>query len=242
MSSEVFFQKSEKMISKLVLTAFFTIGMLAVNARNNKNIEISIIPSWGTEQLSLNKIYQGLNGSKFKLNTLKFYICHINMTKSSKVVYKEKNSYHLVDLSNETSLSWILNNGAKKDFDKINFQLGVDSLTNESGVRGSDLDPTKGMYWSWQSGYINFKMEGDFKLKEEVSNFEYHLGGYQGQFNAIQTINLNAVKSKVIRIRFDVQEFVSNVNFSLNSKIMSPSLRSKKLAMLVAKCFHIIYV
>ena len=54
MSSEVFFQKSEKMISKLVLTAFFTIGMLAVNARNNKNIEISIIPSWGTEQLSLN--------------------------------------------------------------------------------------------------------------------------------------------------------------------------------------------
>jgi hypothetical protein len=35
-------------------------------------------------------------------------------------------------------------------YDQIQFQLGIDSLTNVSGAMGGDLDPTKGMYWTWQ--------------------------------------------------------------------------------------------
>jgi len=36
----------------------------------------------------------------------------------------------------------------------------VDSLANVSGAMSNDLDATKGMYWSWQSGFINLKIEG----------------------------------------------------------------------------------
>ena len=57
---------------------------------------------------------------------------------------------------------------------------------------GGDLDPTKGMYWAWQSGYINFKMEGSCsQCLATKNNFEFHLGGYQQPFYAMQTIELN---------------------------------------------------
>ena len=70
------------------------------------------------------------------------------------------------------------------EFDAIQFNLGIDSLTNVSGALGGDLDPTKGMYWTWQNGYVNFKLQGTSDLCNNPKNeFEFHLGGYLKPFN-----------------------------------------------------------
>ena len=80
--------------------------------------------------------------------------------------------------------------------DKIKFNLGIDSLTNVSGVMGGDLDPTKGMYWTWQSGYINFKMEGSSAVCPTRNHeFQFHIGGYQDPFYAMQTLELEVKNS-----------------------------------------------
>jgi len=144
-------------LSLIVLLLFFT---TEVKAKENKTISVTIIPLWGNEKLNINKIYNELNTVKINIKTLKFYISTFKTLKKGQVAYSKKNSFHLIDLANKKSLTWDLIKAGKKQFDEINFQLGVDSLTNESGARGGDLDPTKGMYWSWQSGYINFKLEG----------------------------------------------------------------------------------
>lgn len=68
--------------------------------------------------------------------------------------------------------------------DSLQFTLGVDSIANVSGAMTGDLDPDKGMYWAWHSGYINLKVEG---RTGHCGNIEWHLGGYQYPFANAQT-------------------------------------------------------
>jgi hypothetical protein len=226
---------------KLTLLAVLVMIALGSHAKNN-DLTISILPCWGDEVITLNESYENLDKSTFKCNTLKFYICGIRMSKQSKTKFKEKNSFHLIDLSKRESLSFILKNGNKKAYTNINFQLGVDSITNESGVKGGDLDPTKGMYWSWQSGFINFKLEGILNSVKSKKEIEYHLGGYQGQFNSVQNVQLEVKeKQKTIFIKFDLRKFLSKISINYVKKIMSPSLKAKDLSEIASKCFHIVY-
>lgn len=57
-------------------------------------------------------------------------------------------------------------------------KLGVDSNLNLLGVHKGDLDPVHGMYWSWQSGYIHFKLEGSWSGEGGLQPFVYHIGGF----------------------------------------------------------------
>jgi len=228
------------MITKLSLIILLLFSATEALAKESKTITVTIIPLWGKEKLSLNKIYYELNSAKINIKTLKFYITAFKTLKKDKPVYSEKNSFHLIDLANKKSLTWDLIKGGKNQFDEINFQLGVDSLTNESGARGGDLDPTKGMYWTWQSGYINFKMEGFLHENGKKTNFNYHLGGYQNSFNSIQTISLKAKHTKVIQIGFDIKAFINKINIKASPKVMSPSVKSVELSNFISKCFRII--
>ena len=47
------------------------------------------------------------------------------------------------------------------DYTELQFLLGVDSLHNVSGAQTDDLDPAKDMFWTWNSGYVMAKMEGN---------------------------------------------------------------------------------
>jgi hypothetical protein len=89
----------------------------------------------------------------------------------------KKNEYKIeinpIDLSRITSIS---------------FQLGVDSLTHYQEIGCCGLEPNNDMYWTWQSGYIGFKLEGqDF----ENNQWQYHLGGFQWPNRSDQRIELD---------------------------------------------------
>ncbi|MFN6086764.1 MAG: MbnP family protein, partial [Fluviicola sp.] len=116
------------------------------------------------------------------------YISNVELKNGNKVVFKEKNSFHLIDFSDTSTTSFLLTN-KKVNFTSISFQVGVDSSTTLSGALGGDLDPTKGMYWTWQTGYIHFKLEGinNFKTKKD---FVYHIGGFQHPNNTLRKIEL----------------------------------------------------
>ncbi|MFN8393764.1 MAG: MbnP family protein, partial [Bacteroidia bacterium] len=115
----------------------------------------------GEEALELDaEKASGTNGG-VTIEAFRFYVSDVAFMAGERVVYALPERYHLVDA--EVPESWGMSLGAKgipADCDGIRFALGIDSLTNVSGALGGDLDPTKGMYWAWQSGYINMKMEG----------------------------------------------------------------------------------
>jgi hypothetical protein len=125
-------------------------------------------------------------------------------------------------------------------FNKIHFSIGIDSVTNSSGVFGGDLDPTNGMYWTWQSGYINFKLEGKSLLSSARKNkFEYHIGGYLYPNNTLQEVELEVNNNDKIIINIDISKFIVELDISTINKVMSPGESAVILSTHLPKLFSI---
>jgi len=147
----------------------------------------------------------------------------------------------LIDIENSESLAVNFGTEEKQSlkYNNIRFNLGVDSLTNSSGAFGGDLDPTNGMYWAWQSGYINFKLEGVSKACPARKNaFQFHLGGFLGEHNALQKVHLN-ISDKESKIEFPIDQFLEQINLKEQYQIMSPSAEAVIISKTVADLFTI---
>jgi hypothetical protein len=79
------------------------------------------------------------------------------------------------------------------------------------------------MYWTWQSGYINLKLEGTSNVcKTRHNEFQFHLGGYQSPFNNLQTVFVGAISKPTIEISIDVQKIMNQITLAQQHHIMSP--------------------
>ena len=113
---------------------------------------------------------------------------------------EEKESYHLVDLANAESreLTLTMNNGS---YQQLEFTVGVDSIRNVSGAQTGALDPMLGMFWTWNSGYIFAKLEGQSPQSTALQQkFIYHIGGFRTGENALRKIVLNMPADKPIQL------------------------------------------
>lgn len=173
-------------------------------------------------------------------SVIKFYISKVNLLKDSIVTFKDDKLGYLIDLSQEGTNSINLTVSEDVEFNRINFQLGIDSSTHMEGVKGDDLDPTNGMYWTWKSGYINFKMEG-FSLNCPARNnyFQFHIGGYQYPFNTTKEIDLSIKKDSDVNIVLDIESIFKGINLTETYEIMSPSQSSVRIANLIKSSFYI---
>ncbi|MFT5834847.1 MAG: hypothetical protein ACI97N_002489 [Cognaticolwellia sp.] len=211
-----------------------------LNSTSTDKFSITFQPVFGAENLILNQKYPINETDSIEINVLRFYISNIEFYNHDKLIHKVLSSYHLIDLDDKKSLKIDLESIQNRPFNKIKCHLGIDSTTNVSGAFGHDLDPTKGMYWTWQSGYINFKLEGKSELCPTRNNqFKYHLGGYQSPFYALQTLEFDINDASEIIIDIDLQAILKNVDLASKHSIMSPSDRAVKLAEIVAENFEI---
>jgi hypothetical protein len=199
-------------------------------------------PVFQQEQLRLNDTFYLLNNGKdtVQINKLKFYISAIELYNNNELVYTEKNSYHLIDASDTNSYFINLKGLSNKAFNNIKFNLGIDSGTNAKGAMGGALDPTKGMYWTWHSGYINFKLEGTSNLCHTRNNaFEFHLGGFSYPNNSLQTIKLDVTNNKGVMVTVDVAKFLTIVGLDKTNMIMTPGKTAIEFSKQAAGTFSI---
>lgn len=112
----------------------------------------------------------------------------------------------------------------------MNFAVGIDSSTNVSGAMGGDLDPTKGMYWTWQSGFINFKLESD-----EVT---YHIGGYLPPYSTIQHFSF-LINDKNPTVVIDVDTFFMLTATEEKKNIMSPGEEASRISQYFQQLFYL---
>ncbi len=177
-----------------------------------------------------------LKQKNIEITKLIYYISNIELLQEdNKSVYISKQSY-LIDnaINEETVLGLSVQEGLS--YSHIRFQLGVDSLTNVGGALGGDLDPIHGMYWTWQNGYINFKLEGSSPLCPSRNHkFTYHLGGYQGIHSSITVVL--PILNDDIHIVLYLDQVCKKINFVENHSIMSPSIISKMMMESVGKSF-----
>ena len=221
---------------------FFCLQHGFSNGQTLSNHILDFQPTYGKSSLVLNdKNYFLDKGDSVLFNTLKFYISGIELLNDGLTVWKEENSFHLMDASNENSFSVLLKRPLNITFNKIKFNLGIDSITNSSGAMGGDLDPTKGMYWTWQNGYINFKLEGKSnQCKTRNNEFEFHIGGYQYPNNALQTIILLTPPTEKTKIYLDIESLLKKIDLTNVNHIMSPCNEAVLISKNVADNFSVI--
>ena len=182
--------------------------------------------------------FQTNDSNDLQIEVLKFYISNLKFLKNTTVVLEEKNSFHLVDASQINPMLISISNEKNIDFDEFQFSLGIDSITNVSGAMGGDLDPTKGMYWTWQSGYINFKLEGKSTVCETRNNeFQFHLGGYQLPNYCLQTLRFPVHSKSVLNLQLDVQCILEAIDLTKTTHVMSPTTEAVLLSKIVADSF-----
>jgi hypothetical protein len=212
-------------------------------SQQNEAIKLNFKSYFGDAEFKLNRNYpQSTLIDSIQIETLKFYISEIELFDSNNSIWKEKNSYHLIDFEDKNSQSIQLYIPKKNRISKLKFNIGIDSITSNSGALDGDLDPTKGMYWAWQSGYINFKMEGTSPICETRKHkFQFHLGGYMKPFYAIQSITLpiSLVEDNTVQINFNIAPIFNNISLKDTYSIMIPCREALELSKIVAKLFSI---
>jgi hypothetical protein len=217
----------------------FGINVKLLSAQNFSTISVNFKPMFGHSVLQLNDSIYLLNPrDSIQFTTLKFYISGIAFWNNSTTVWIESNSFHLLDATDSNTLKLAFKVPADMIYSEIKFKLGIDSLTNVSGAMGGDLDPTKGMYWTWQSGYVNFKLEGKSNLcQSRKHEFQFHLGGYAHPYNILQSISLLTSNRQNVNIELDLKTFISNVDLANKPSVMSPNKEALILSNQLGKLF-----
>lgn len=179
-------------------------------------------------------------GDSLKIETLKFYISELIFWKEKQLIYAAPQKHWLIDL--EDSQSWTMSTSdfPPLSFDNISFAIGIDSATNVSGALGGDLDPTKGMYWSWQSGYINFKLEGQTpSCPGRHRRFQYHIGGYQKPYYMLRSVNLKVPHSGHLTIQLALDKLIQHLDFKSSYEVMSPNSSAADIANHLPEIFSV---
>ncbi len=214
----------------------------AAPSYSQQAIQLSFSMVYGSNTVSLfDSSFHALDENKFQIDVLKFYVTNVRLLKNEKRVFQEKNSYHLIDASLPQTLDLKIESGSAIVFDEIQFNLGIDSSTNVAGVLGGALDPSLGMYWTWQTGYINFKLEGQSNLSAGKNHsFQFHLGGYKQPYYVLQPLTFRVENSHNIQIALDVKRIFDSIDLHQHHHIMSPNQEALDVSRIIANSFHIL--
>ena len=158
----------------------------------NHTLTIHFKPVVDTDSLEFGKSYQNSAGEQYTIRNFKFYVCQVDLINTNLgTSYRlNKDDYFLVNFANPGSAEITLKT-IPGTFNKIAFTIGVDSIRNVSGAQTGALDPANGMFWTWNSGYIMAKLEGNSTVSNQPNQvFEYHIGGFSGSDNVVEKVNL----------------------------------------------------
>ena len=191
-------KKSYKMRLLIILLLFcLKVNPFLKAQEKDPQVILKLIPVFNNEALILsNGSYVTDKKDTITIDVFKFYLSSIILEPENTSLSKIQKSF-LVDIEDTLSLTLKLNlkKGTYSFFEML---LGTDSITNVSGALDGDLDPIKGMYWAWNTGYINAKMEGRFKNNSTIQKkFEFHIGGYLKPFESCRKIKIQFPQTKL---------------------------------------------
>lgn len=232
------------MISSRFVICFLSLIFISASAQTEKdslNMKLTIL--FQNQPLVLEQRYVSEKDT-LQITMVKFYLSNVELIYTDGTSFAEKNSYHLIDASDTNSMHFKLLNPKKKSLLKVRFAIGVDSLASTSGALSGNLDPSKGMYWAWQSGYINMKIEGKSNLCTTRKNqFHFHLGGYLKPYNALRTVEIPIKEQwfdrNQLQLVMDLSSFFKAIDLKQTNSVMSPSKKTMELADVTALLFRI---
>lgn len=198
-------------IKRILLLLFLLTTGMNLLAQKTGTLQLRFIHTANNQPLVLrDSTYSNPFGENYVVNKLKYYIGAISIGNSQ--VTSDSTVYYLINAANEeNAINLKIEKGS---YQSLEFLLGVDSTSNCSGAQTGALDPMNDMFWTWNSGYIFFKMEGSSDSSHaDLQRIEYHIGGYKGSNNAARRIKLSMPRGENFRIREnDVTTLVIETN------------------------------
>lgn len=181
-------------------------------------VSIHFTARYNAQPLVLGKPYHLKNNTTLYLDVVKIYVSFPGLD----------TNYYLLDLEKKESLHIEL--PEKRTPCNIRLRIGVDSLDNHRAEMVHALDPLQGMYWAWQSGFINWKIEGRVRSEQgQVRAFQWHIGGFLAPDQSVQeldiVLNRNTQSIEIPLIRFIESKIPDEI-----SSIMSPGPEARKLS------------
>ena len=212
-----------------------SIAVIARDTQPAPYIRLKFQAQINNEPLELGKSYyvSGLEDS-VSIKTLKFYMADLTFSDAEMALDERSYATFLIDMEDTVSLQRSFRTSKEASYNEFSFSLGIDSVTQNSGAKGGELDPTRGMYWSWQSGYINFKLEGILNTKVQQP-FQFHVGGYSGNLNALQTNSFEVYPNNKYTLSFNFMPMLQHCLAQKQFEIMSPQLKAVQLAKLLSE-------
>lgn len=145
----------------------------------------------GSRELALfNETYSDPFGEPMTITRFRYYVSHIRVTDEGHREWRLSDRSYLIDEAVPSSKTLTLSY-AGPAIQSVSFDIGVDSILNVSGVQTGDLDPLKGMFWTWNSGYIFAKLEGRSDSSSAPAHyFNWDIGGFKSPANAARKITV----------------------------------------------------
>ena len=158
--------------------------------------------------------YVNPSGETFSVTTLKYYVSHASLVDANGMEVA-LNEHNLIDQGNPDSWNFMMANIPNGNYTTLRLHIGVEEEHNHSGDQTGALDPINGMIWTWNTGYIFFKHEGQFvHTNNSTQALTYHYGTDQ----AYATVD--------IPISFELKgvDKTIKVVFNLNDLYRSPTM------------------
>jgi hypothetical protein len=166
----------------------------------------------GNEKLILGNACVNIAGDTITVQKFKYYLSNFSVTDDQGKTTVLPPSYFLVDEADASSKTILLTVPGGK-ISSIRFMIGVDSAMNVSGIQQGALDPLKGMFWTWNTGYIMAKLEGSSPSSRIAAHsFTYHVGGYRQPYSTMRWVELVIPGKDTVHIQADINRWFKAAN------------------------------
>ena len=209
---------------------------------------LRVEPVFGAAPLVLDSAaYRTGRYEQVTITRLRFYLSAIELDYADGRTYAEPASYHLIDADPDAaaSLRVLLPEAPTGELRRLRFSVGVDSAANVAGALGGDLDPARGMYWAWHSGYVHAKLEGRAPaLAAPHHEFVYHLGGFAAPYNArrrvVLTVPTAGAAAASLTLRANVAHWLQALPLAQQPTVMVPGPAAMTAADACAGMFYLV--
>lgn len=233
-----------KTIKLFLFLAFASVSLLGCKKDEEEetpkasgNIEVEVINQVDGAPAQSGVTYTHPLGTQYSFNLLKYLLTNWELVNDKGETYRPGN-YELIDALNPATCKMNFDSIPAGNYTKIRFFLGMDSLSNYTLTNYGDLDASNGMVWTWSTGYIFLKLEGEFiNMDGEETPLIYHFGTMRAQVR--YELPLNNLKidanTRKLRMYFNLNEIFRNPDsINLNEYSNQQSFAAKDIPWLAS--------